>query len=165
MENKTPAHRLAPHCKRSTGPFTVVRPHFQARLLRITSSAGNPAIPKEPKARFGKVPWDGSMDFGQDVLFNGSRFRILVAVDNYTKKCLSLLVGQSLKGVDVQEELGIIAHMEGIYPVRIQCDNGSEFISKEVDRWVYQNKVTLDYSRPGKPALKEWKNVKGEQRR
>ena len=86
-------------------------------------------------------------------------------MDNYTKKCLSLLVGQSLKGVDVQEELGIIAHMEGIYPVRIQCDNGSEFISKEVDRWVYQNKVTLDYSRPGKPALKEWKNVKGEQRR
>jgi putative transposase len=36
--------------------------------------------------------------------------------------------------------------------VRIQCDNGSEFISKEVDRWAYENKVTLDYSRPGKPT-------------
>ena len=95
-------------------------------------------------------PW--SMDFVQDALFNGSRFRILVVVDKYTKKCLSLLVGQSLKGVDVQEELGNIAFMEGTCPVRIQCDNGSEFISKEVDRWAYQNKVTLDYSRPGKPT-------------
>lgn len=32
-------------------------------------------------------------------------------------------------------------------PERIQCDNGSEFISKEVDRWVYENKVTLNFSR------------------
>lgn len=32
----------------------------------------------------------------------------------------------------------------------LQCDNGSEFISREVDRRVYENKVTLDFSRPGK---------------
>ena len=37
-----------------------------------------------------------------------------------------------------------IALMEGAYPVRIQCDNGSEFISQEVDRWAYENKVILD---------------------
>jgi len=37
-------------------------------------------------------------------------------------------------------------------PERIQCDNGSEFISKEVDRWAYENGVTLDFSRPGKPT-------------
>jgi putative transposase len=63
-----------------------------------------------------------------------------------------LLVGQSLKGADVRDELSNIALMEGSCPVRIQCDNGSEFISKEVDRWAYENKVTLDYSRPGKPT-------------
>ena len=39
-----------------------------------------------------------------------------------------------------------------IIPKRIQADNGSEFISKEVDRWAYENKVTLDFSRPGKPT-------------
>ncbi len=93
-----------------------------------------------------------SMDFVLDALFNGVRFRVLAVVDNYTKKCLSLLVGQSLKGADVRDELSNIAIMEGSYPVRIQCDNGSEFISKEVDRWAYENKVTLDYSRPGKPT-------------
>jgi len=72
-----------------------------------------------------------SMDFVQDALFNGTRFRILAVVDNYTKKCLSLVVGQSLKGSDVRNELGNIALIEGTYPIRIQCDNGSEFISKE----------------------------------
>lgn len=31
-------------------------------------------------------------------------------------------------------------------------DNGSEFISKDFDRWAYENNVTLDYSRPGRPT-------------
>ena len=36
-------------------------------------------------------------------------------------------------------------------PERIQTDNGSEFIPKEIDWWAYENNVTIDYSRPGKP--------------
>ena len=39
-----------------------------------------------------------------------------------------------------------------ITPQRIQVDNGSEFISKDLDRWAYENNVTLDLSRPGKTA-------------
>ena len=39
---------------------------------------------------------------------------------------------------------------------KIRCltivDNGSEFISKEVDRWAYGQKVELIFSRPGKPT-------------
>jgi hypothetical protein len=37
-------------------------------------------------------------------------------------------------------------------PERIQVGNGSDFISKDLDRWAYENKVTLDYSSPGKPT-------------
>ena len=33
-------------------------------------------------------------------------------------------------------------------PVR----HGSEFISKALDKWAYDNQVTLDFSRPGKPT-------------
>ena len=29
---------------------------------------------------------------------------------------------------------------------------GSEFISKVLDKWAYENKVTLDFSHPGKPT-------------
>jgi putative transposase len=39
----------------------------------------------------------------------------------------------------------------GNLPQRIQVDNGSEFISKDFDRWADENNVTLDYSRPGRP--------------
>ena len=93
-----------------------------------------------------------SMDFLQDALFNGQRFRILAIVDNYSKKCLSLLVGKSLRGEDVRNELSQVCKEESCFPERIQCDNGSEFISKEVDRWAYENNVTLDFSRPGTPT-------------
>lgn len=31
-------------------------------------------------------------------------------------------------------------------------NNGSEFISKVLDRWAYEHKVTMDFSRPGKPT-------------
>ncbi len=34
----------------------------------------------------------------------------------------------------------------------IQVDNGPEFISMALDRWAYENGVTLDFSRPGKPS-------------
>ncbi|MET3413787.1 putative transposase [Methylobacterium sp. 1030] len=29
---------------------------------------------------------------------------------------------------------------------------GPEFVSKALDRWAYENGVTLDFSRPGKPT-------------
>lgn len=93
-----------------------------------------------------------SMDFVSDGWFNASRFRTFAVVDNYSKKCLSLLVGKSLKGCDVRDELARISLIKNQVPVRIQCDNGSEFVSKEVDRRAFDNKVSLDFSRPGKPA-------------
>lgn len=37
-------------------------------------------------------------------------------------------------------------------PKRIKVDNGSEFISKVLDKWAYENKVELDFSRPKKPT-------------
>ncbi len=33
----------------------------------------------------------------------------------------------------------------------IHINNGSEFISKVLDRWAYEHGVTMDFSRPGKP--------------
>ncbi len=38
------------------------------------------------------------------------------------------------------------------YPKSIRVDQGSEFISRDLDLWAYTNNVTLDFSRPGKPT-------------
>ena len=93
-----------------------------------------------------------SMDFVSDALFDGRKFRCLTVVDNYSRECLAIYVGQSLRGSDVVEVLNRIKKQRKILLKRIQTDNGSEFISKEMDRWAYENKVTMDYSRPGKPT-------------
>lgn len=93
-----------------------------------------------------------SMDFVSDALFDGKKFRALTLVDNYSRECLAIYVGQSLRGRDVVNVLERIKRERKIVPRRIQTDNGSEFISKEMDHWAYENKVTMDYSRPGKPT-------------
>jgi len=38
------------------------------------------------------------------------------------------------------------------YPKTIRVDQGSEFVSRDLDLWAYANDVTLDFSRPGKPT-------------
>lgn len=92
------------------------------------------------------------MDFVSDALFDGSRFRALTIVDNCSRECLAIMVGKSLRGSDVVEALEALRCTRDLTPMRIQTDNGSEFISKEMDRWAYENKVIMDYSRPGKPT-------------
>jgi putative transposase len=92
------------------------------------------------------------MDFVSDQLFNGKKFRALTMVDNYSRKCHAIYVRQSIKGNDVVSVLERIRIYQSILPQRIQVDNSSEFISKDFDKWVYENSVTLDYSRPCKPS-------------
>ena len=47
---------------------------------------------------------------------------------------------------------GKICHQVG-YPQSIRVDQGSEFISRDLDLWAYQKGVVLDFSRPGKPTM------------
>ena len=93
-----------------------------------------------------------SMDFVMDALFDGRRFRALTLVDNFSRECLEIEVGQSLKGEDVARVMERMKLTRGVIPQRIKVDNGSEFISKALDRWACENKVALDFSRPGKPT-------------
>lgn len=92
-----------------------------------------------------------SMDFVADALFDGRRLRALTVVDNYTRESLAIDVGQSLKGEDVVNTLNRIAAQRGL-PATIKVDNGSEFISKVMDKWAYERGIELDFSRPGKPT-------------
>ena len=75
-----------------------------------------------------------SMDFVADALFDGRKLRMLTVVDCYTRECLAIDVGQSLKGEDVVDSLNRICGQRGL-PKTIKTDNGSEFISKVMDKW------------------------------
>ena len=104
--------------------------------------------PKHVVSRMNEI-W--SMDFVSDALFDGRRLRALTIVDTYTRESPAIEVGQSLKGEDVARTLERITANRG-WPGTIKVDNGSEFISRAMDRWVYENGVELDFSRPGKPT-------------
>jgi len=63
---------------------------------------------------------------------------------------LTIEAGQIIKGQDVAAVMDRLVKERGV-PDRIQCDNGSEFISKVLDKWAYEHGVTMDFSRPGNP--------------
>lgn len=75
----------------------------------------------------------------------------MTIVDIFNRECLGLDVNQGIKGNDVVALLEQIKSLRGV-PGNIRCDNGPEFVSKILDKWAYENKVTLDFSRPGKPT-------------
>jgi len=93
------------------------------------------------------------MDFVSDQLFDGRRFRALTLVDNYSRECLEIEVGQNLKRIDVVAVMKRLKAMRDVVPKRIQVNNGSEFISKVLEKWAYDNQVTLDFSRPGNQRI------------
>jgi putative transposase len=106
---------------------------------------------RQPKHEVTAINQIWSMDFVADALFDGRRLRALTVVDNYTRESLAIEVGQNLKGEDVVNTLNRIAIERGL-PATIKVDNGSEFISKAMDKWAYERGVELDFSRPGKPT-------------
>lgn len=92
-----------------------------------------------------------SMDFLSDAFFDGRRLRALTVVDNFTRESLAIEVVQ---GIQVDQVVGVpeqIAVERGT-PQFIRVDNGPEFVSRVLDRWVYEHGVALDFSRPGGPT-------------
>ena len=86
-----------------------------------------------------------------ELVDDGDEIRALTVVDAFTREALAIDVDQGIKGEQVVQTMARIAMARGA-PKTIRVDNGPEFISKVLDRWAYENGVTLDFSRPGKPT-------------
>ena len=121
------------------------------QIARKKSSRRVKTRPRNSKVDVVRPNQCWSMDFMSDQLFDGKRFRILTAVDNYTRVCPILKAGYHYRAVDVVASLSEIEEEYGL-PERICLDNGPEFISKELDLWAYTKGVALEFSRPGKPT-------------
>ena len=119
------------------------------RLKR--AKRNNTAQLRQPKTLAHHINQIWSMDFVADNLFDGHKLRMLTVVDCYSRESLAIHVGQSLKGEDVVRVLNSIVSERG-QPQTIKADNGSEFISKAMDKWAYERGVEIDYGRPGKPT-------------
>ncbi|MDD3021922.1 MAG: IS3 family transposase [Alphaproteobacteria bacterium] len=92
-------------------------------------------------------------DFVADQLKDGTKIRTLTVIDEYTRECLSLRTGYSLKADDVMDVLTDLFITRGI-PDHIRSDNGSEFTAKSIKAWLPKLGVETLYIEPGSP----WEN-------
>lgn len=60
--------------------------------------------------------------------------------------------GTSLRGDGVVKMMEVLRLVNDRALQCIHTDNGSKFISKNLDKWDYKNSVTIDFSWPGKPT-------------
>ena len=92
-----------------------------------------------------------TMDFTQDALASGRKFRTLNLMDGYTREALRMEADTSLPGARVVRVLAQLRETRGV-PERIQVDNGPEFISRVVDQWAFEQGVELHFIDPGQPT-------------
>jgi hypothetical protein len=91
------------------------------------------------------------MDFVHDQLADGRKLRTLTVIDLYTRECLAIEVGYTLRAEQVVTAMRHLSYERG-RPQRISCDNGSEFSGGQMDLWAYTNQVQMDFNRRGKPT-------------
>jgi len=108
-----------------------------------------------PKATRPNQVW--TYDFVFDQSLSGRSLKMLTLIDEYTRECLAVEVGISIKSERVRRILQRICADKG-NPELMRSDNGSEFIGKAVNEWLAENSIKPLFIEPGKP----WQNGKGE---
>jgi putative transposase len=103
---------------------------------------------RQPALRSNDV---GAMDFLHEQLATGRKMRVPSVVDTFSRFSPVLDARFSYRGEDVVQTLEQACAATG-YPKTIRVDQGSEFVSRDLDLWAYARGVTLDFSRPGKPT-------------
>ena len=84
---------------------------------------------------------------------DGRAVRPLTIIDEYTKECLAIQAGRSIRSPDVIETLaGLMTARE--VPEHIRSDNGPEFTAKAVREWLGRVGAKTLYIEPGSP----WEN-------
>ena len=94
-----------------------------------------------------------SYDFVHDQLVDGRVLKLLCVVDEYTRECLAIEVGGSLRGQDVILTLSRLMRLYG-KPAYVRSDNGAEFTAAKVMRWLRDQAIGPAFIAPGSP----WQN-------
>lgn len=94
-----------------------------------------------------------SYDFVQDRTQDGTSFRLLNIIDEFTREALLIRVARRLNHQDVLAALSWLFLLRGV-PAHIRSDNGSEFTAKQVRDWLASMTVRPLFIEPGSP----WEN-------
>lgn len=93
-----------------------------------------------------------SMDFLSDVLLGDERkVRVLNVLDECSRKVLLSFAATSIKARKLVGLLNELISQNG-KPAYFRCDNGAEFISRELEKFAAANGIEIRFSQPGKPT-------------
>jgi putative transposase len=117
---------------------------------RVATGRPRPTPPNSPNH-----VW--AIDFVFDTLADGRQIKCLTVVDEWTRECLAIDVGSGIRAPRVVEVLSRLASVRGA-PRYLRSDNGPEFVSRAVLRWMTAEDVQTAFIDPGKP----WQNGTNE---
>jgi putative transposase len=137
------------------------------RVHRIWRSAGLQVPRKRPRRRVagsrprplgaqaGNQVWD--YDFVFDACANGQQLKCLTVIHEFTRECLAIDVAGGIRSRRVIEVLSQLISVHGA-PQYLRSDNGPEFVSKAILKWLSTANIDTALSDPGKP----WQNGSNE---
>jgi len=123
-------------------------PNKQPKRSRLWLGDGS-CVRKRPEYK--NHVW--SYDFVHERTHDGRSLRILTVIDEYSRKSLATEVRRSFTSMDVVEVLSDLFIIHG-QPDYIRSDNGPEFTSKAIRKWLSNLKVGPLFIEPGSP----WEN-------
>ena len=94
-----------------------------------------------------------AIDFVFDACADGRQLKCLTVVDEWTRECLAIDVAGSIRSGRVIDVLSRLVSLHGA-PRHLRSDNGPEFISNAILRWVTTEGIDTAFIDPGKP----WQN-------
>jgi len=92
-------------------------------------------------------------DFVFDSCANGQQLKCLTIIDEWTREALAVDVAGSIRSKRVIEGLAQLVSVHGA-PRHLRSDNGPEFVSAAVLRWLTHEGIETAHIAPGKP----WQN-------
>lgn len=113
---------------------------------RVASSRPRPLAP----TGMGEV-W--AYDFVFDACANGQQLKCLTIVDEFSRECLAIDTAGSIRSTRVIEILSKLVSVHGA-PKYLRSDNGPEFVSRAILRWLTGAQIDTAHIDPGRP----WQN-------
>ena len=96
-------------------------------------------------------------DFVFDACANGQQLQCLTVADEFTHESLTIDVAGSIRSARVIEVLTRLMSVHGA-PIYLRSDNGPEFVSHAILKWVSEARIETALIDPGKP----WQNGTNE---
>ena len=137
------------------------------RTHRLWKLAGLQVPRKRPRKRIASqrprpLPATGpnqvwAYDFVFDACANNQQLKCLTVIDEWTRESLAIDVQGSIRSGRVIEILSRLISVHGA-PRHLRSDNGPEFVSRALLKWLHKAGIDTALSDPGKP----WQNGSDE---